>query len=207
MTKVTSDDYAWFEQRYGGWSEIGYCLTLISDMTANDLLNSLAAQPIGEITGVADLADPSMDAWDTYGGGELVVGAATLPSGWTLMVEDNGFVGVTNSVMERVATGRQIVAHYRNVNAVDRFTWWRDGVVQLSFEPLFASDRDGESPDVLLETMREVGFQVDDSDTDVADVKHTEAAFALAERITGVVLTPDVLDNATFALGRVRLSG
>ena len=42
-----------------------------------------------------------------------------------------------------LSCGRAVVSHFRNVNAVDHFTWYGDGTLRLHFEPLFAHHRDG----------------------------------------------------------------
>src|SRR5262249_20118784 len=70
----------------------------------------------------------------------------------------------------------------------------------LDFEPLFPADRRGSDPDGLAEVMRQVGFDLR-ADEDRSYELHTEAAFALADHLTGVRLTPEFLDSATFLCG------
>ncbi|NMO03840.1 hypothetical protein HH308_21745 [Gordonia sp. TBRC 11910] len=203
MSGVTSADFGWFAESFPGLDECGYCLTLVSNVDADGLLSALGAHRIGDVTGVGELNEPSYTAWDEYGGDELVVGVATLDDGWAMMLEENGYLGITGTLMQPVSVGREIVAHYRNVDALDHFVWWRDGIDELSFEPLFATSRSGAQPDGLLDVMRDVGFRVDDPDTAVTEFDHTAAAFALAERITGVTITADLLNSAHLELGRV----
>ncbi|WP_405795321.1 DUF6461 domain-containing protein [Streptomyces sp. NBC_01506] len=65
-------------------------------------------------------------------------------------------------------------------------------------------DRHGKDPDGLVPVMREVGFDLsEDEDRDFR--LHTEAAFALAERVTGVRITPELLDTSAFVGALVRL--
>jgi hypothetical protein len=106
--------------------------------------------------------------------------------------------------MAPVSRGRSAVSHFRNVNAVDHFYWFQDGRTRLHFEPLFAHQRDGSDPDGLLTEMKESGFDLrEDDDRDFTG--HTEAAFALAHRITGVRLTPELFASLEFTCGMVTL--
>jgi hypothetical protein len=168
---TTAADYGWLKERYQSLLE-AYCLTLVEDMTPERLLRELGAEPDGQVTGVADLAEPSYDAWD-----------AMLP----------------------VHPGRTVVSHFRNVNAVDHFSWWQDGDLRLHFEPLFPTQRDGSHPDELLKEMEQAGFDLSEGD-DRDFRRHTEAAFALAERITGVRLTPELFEELEFTCGLVPLA-
>ncbi len=155
------------------------------------------------MTGVAELAEPSYDAWDEYEDEKLLVGVAAVGD-WTLMVEYNGYVGNRSELMDPVCRGRTVVSHFRNVNAVDGFSWSQDGVIRLGFEPLFPAQRHGSDPDACLTEMREAGFNLrSDEERDFAG--HTEAAFALAERITGVRLTPELFEELEITCGLVTL--
>ncbi|MEU8969921.1 DUF6461 domain-containing protein [Streptomyces monashensis] len=199
---TTAADYGWLKERYQGLLE-AYCLTLVEDMTPERLLRELGAEPDGQVTGVAGLAEPSYDAWDEYEDEKLLVGVAAVGD-WTLMVEYNGFVG-GRDVMLPVHPGRTVVSHFRNVNAVDHFSWWQDGDLRLHFEPLFPTQRDGSHPDELLKEMEQAGFDLNEGD-DRDFRRHTEAAFALAERVTGVRLTPELFEELEFTCGLVTLA-
>jgi Family of unknown function (DUF6461) len=81
----------------------------------------------------------------------------------------------------------------------NRFYWIEDGDVRLYFEPLDPAYREGSTPDALAEVMREVGFDLSE---DGENVEHPmEAAFALAEHLTGVRVTPEILEEATWLCG------
>lgn len=103
---------------------------------------------------------------------------------------------MTHSLIERVSLGTRLVAHFRNINAVDHFFLVDDGDVRLTFEPLFAGHRFGSDPEGHIELMRAVGFHVAAGDEEYEG--HTEATFALAEEMTNVRLTPDLLNTAKF---------
>jgi Family of unknown function (DUF6461) len=190
-----ADDYSWFEQQYPDLME-AYCLTLVRGLTPEETLNRFGAGLDRTfVTGVNSLFEPSYQACDRYGGDRLLLGVADL-GGWSLAVEPNGYLGVTEGLVERVSLGTRLVSHFRNVNAVDYFYLVDDGDVKLTFEPLFAHHRSGSDPESYVGLMRAVGFHVDEGDEEYEG--HTEATFALAEELTGVRLTPDVLDNAVF---------
>jgi hypothetical protein len=195
---TTAADYAWLDERYKHLTEM-YCVTLVRGLTPEALLTELKAEPEPGLVGVDALDGPCFDAWDEHGGDRLFVGV-TAVGDWSLMVEFNGFLGVTPKAMLPVSRGRGVVSHFRNINAVDHFYWFEDGDTRLHFEPLFPYHRDGSHADELLTEMRESGFDLRDTrDRDYA--AHTKAAFALAHRLTGIRLTPELFESAEFTCG------
>jgi uncharacterized protein DUF6461 len=192
---TTAADYEWLEEQYEDLME-AYCVTLVEGLTPEGLLQALGAEPGERITGVDGLGQASLDAYDDD---QMLVAAVSL-GGWSLMVEYNGYLGVTDKVMLPISRGRTVVSHFCNVNGVDSFCWYRDGDVRLYFEPLFAYYRDGSHPDELLTEMRESGFDLSEEDDNDYD-GHTEAAFALAHRITGIRITPELFASAEFMCG------
>ncbi|MET7483718.1 DUF6461 domain-containing protein [Streptomyces sp. NPDC005538] len=203
MTRMTTaDDYTWLEEQYASLME-AYCVTLVRGITPEELLKELGAEPGLRVKGVADLYAPTYEAWTEHNGDPLFVGAAAVGT-WSLMVEHNGYVGITAETMLPVSRGRTVVSHFRNINAVDHFYWFEDGHIRLHFEPLFAYERDGSHEDELLTEMRESGFDLS-ADDDRDYQRHTEAAFALAHRLTGVRLTPELFASLEFTGGLVPL--
>ena len=190
-----ADDYTWFDERFPDLAE-AYCITLVSGIPPEEVLRRFGATEETRTAGVAELTATAYDAWDRYDGGRLFL-AATAVGDWTLVVEPNGFLGITEAAVVPLSRGRRVVSHFRNVNAVDHFYWIEDGTVRLTFEPLFAHRRDGSDPDALVDVMEQVGFDVRSGDGE----RHTEAAFALAEHLTGVRLTPELLGSAPFVCG------
>ncbi|MDO0916281.1 DUF6461 domain-containing protein [Streptomyces sp. DT2A-34] len=196
--KTTAADYAWLDEQYGHLME-AYCVTLVGGLSPEALLRELKAEPEPGLTGVDALNEPCFDAWDHWEGDSLFVGV-TAVGDWSLMVEFNGFLGITTEVALPLSRGRRVVSHFRNVNAVDHFYWFEDGDTRLHFEPLFPFARDGSHADELLTEMRESGFDLRESRE--RDYRmHTEAAFALADRLTGIRLTPELFASARFTCG------
>jgi hypothetical protein len=200
-TSATASDYDWFGDRLPGLAE-AYCLILARDLAPEEFLARIGARPVPDRTGVDALFEPSMNLWAEHGDDAgLFIGVTTVAGdggNWALGVEINGFLGVTEQIIVPLSEGTRLVSHFRNVNAADRFCWVEDGDVRLEFEPLFATNRHGSTPDALLSIMQEVGFDLrEDSDAE----HHTEAAFALAERVTGVRITAELLENAVYTCG------
>ncbi|MGW2487278.1 DUF6461 domain-containing protein [Streptomyces sp. NPDC001606] len=201
MTEITTAaDYRWLREEHAPLLE-AYCVTLVKGLAPEQLLKELKAEKEGSVTGVAELEEPCYDAWDEHDGLSVLVGVAALGD-WTLMVEYNGFLGTLADVMLPVSRGRTAVSHFRNINAVDHFYWFEDGEIRLQFEPLFPTQRHGTHPDELVTQMRESGFDLREHGERDIDL-HTEAAFALAERITGVRLTRELFASLEFTTALV----
>jgi hypothetical protein len=104
-----------------------------------------------------------------------------------------------------------------NVNAHGRFRWVRDGELRVEFDPIFPNvRRAGSTPDDLVDEMAAVGFDVAPShagaaetDSRFADLSEpwvgpVAGSFALAERLTRVAVSRELLDEATFFCGEPR---
>ncbi|MER5605532.1 DUF6461 domain-containing protein [Micromonospora tulbaghiae] len=200
---ATASGYAWLTDRFPGLME-AYCLTLVEGLTPGKLLDRLGARQESRVRGTAELLEPAYDAWEDHDGERAFVGV-TAVGDWALAVEPNGYLGTLDEVIVPLSRGTRLVSHFRNVNAVDHFFWLDDGVLRLHFEPLFPAHRDGSDPDGLVQVMRQVGFDLSDDDADYT--VHTEAAFALAEHLTGVRLTPEFLESATYLCGTAPVPG
>jgi hypothetical protein len=201
---ATAADYTWFDEHFP-WLAEAYCIMLVRGIAPRELLRRIGATEQPPVTGVEGLEGPAYGAWDEHEGDLLLVGA-TAVGDWTLTVEPNGHLGVTDQLIRPLSRGTRLVSHFRNINAVDHFYWVEDGDLRLHFEPLFAHARDGSDPDGLTDVMRQVGFDLGD-DQDRDRELHTEAAFALTEHLTGVRLTPSLLESAGFLCGLTPVPG
>lgn len=204
----TATDYRWI----GEYQELleGYCAVLVRGLTVQRFLHGMQAEPLGDLSGYEALYRRAMDVAAEYrrdrpGGRRYLIGATTVPGDqgdWILGLEIHGALGVSDSLVAPLARGTRLVSHFRNVNAVDRFCWYEDGELRTTFEPLFPTQRSGAAPDELVEVMEEVGFDLRSGDERDFSM-HTQATFALAERLTGVRLTAELLDKTTFTAGIV----
>ncbi|MDJ0345055.1 DUF6461 domain-containing protein [Streptomyces sp. H10-C2] len=201
---ATAADFTWLDERFPGLAE-AYCITLVRGLTPGEFMARLRATGEIHLKGAEALVEPAYDAWDEHDGTGLFIGAVAVGD-WVLAVEPNGYLGTLDQLIGPLSQGTRLVSHFRNVNAVDHFHWCEDGDLRLHFEPLFPFSRDGRDPDGLEPVMRQVGFDLstgDDRDYQL----NTEAAFALAEHLTEVRLTPELLESAEFLCGTAPLPG
>ncbi|MHC5905827.1 DUF6461 domain-containing protein [Streptomyces sp. S6] len=192
---TTAADYAWFDDRFEDLA-VAYCFTLVHGLSPAGLLHRLGGREEPPLTGVEEFVEASY----SLGCDEQFV-AMTAVGPWTLMIEVNGFLGVDEERVRAASAGVRWVSHFRNVNHVGKFLWAEDSELRLAFEPMAPDWRHGTTPDELLDTMRDIGFRFMDDTLDVGDP--SSAAFALAEHLTGVAVTPELLEGTTFHCGSV----
>jgi hypothetical protein len=203
--KAVAADYAWIEAEEDEGLFSAYCLTLVRGVTPQEFMDRLGARIMFDALELGgEFTDLSFQYWgEPHHGNVQFIGATTVAGDggdWTLAVEVNGHLGVTPPVVVPVSAGTRLVSHrYNGGNAFGSFYWIEDRDVRLHFEPLFACDRDGSTPDALLEDMKQIGFDLAEDPEDIGPT--TTAAFALAERLTGVRVTAAMLDDAVFLCG------
>ncbi|MEO3783392.1 DUF6461 domain-containing protein [Actinocorallia sp. B10E7] len=199
MINVSAADYAWAEDE--DYNEIPqeYCLTLVQGLSPWEFLHRIGAEAGPAVTGIRALAERT---WPREDSG-MCIGVSEI-NGWALGVEINGFLGVREEINVPLSAGTRLVSHFRNVNAVSDFVWREDGDLRLGFDPLFAGTRYGSAPDALLEVMAAIGFTITDRDEDAEDFGAViDGAYALAEHLTGIRITPGFLTTATYQCGIV----
>ncbi|WP_219503798.1 DUF6461 domain-containing protein [Nonomuraea ceibae] len=215
MTAAAAD-YDWFYDQFPSLWE-AYCITLVENVAPEDAVTRLGARTedvvarfsdwtdnvpsgvsFGDLTGAAYSGPGPSGTWDGH-----FFGAASIGD-WCLIVEPNGFMGATPEVIKPLSAGTRLVSHFRNVNGVKDFCWVEDSEIRLMFEPPFAADRFGSDPDGAVAAMRRAGLDLEygvqsgkiSLPEDVA--VRTGAVFALAENLTGVRLTPQLLTESTY---------
>jgi Family of unknown function (DUF6461) len=201
---ATAADYAWVSQWIDGLSQ-AYCLTLARGLTPAQFLVRLGAQIAAPSRTGAELSQPSFEIWDRYHGEALFIGATTVRGAgadWVLGLEVNGYLGVTPAAIVPVSAGTRVVSHHQNVEAADNFYWIEDRDIRLYFQPGSPAWREGSTPDALVGVMRQAGFDLRvGAGGDAGGDVRTAAAFALAEYLTGVRLTPELLDDSSYLCG------
>jgi hypothetical protein len=201
---VTAANYAWVEQWLDGLSR-AYCVTLVRELTPEQFLERLGAQVEAPSLTGAELILPSFEVWDKYDGQALFIGATTVHGAnadWALGLEVNGFLGVTPAAIVPLSAGTTVVSHHLDVELADDFYWVQDRDIRLYFQPGSPAWREGSTPDALIDPMRQAGFDLrQDAGYDAEADVSTEAAFALAEQLTGVPLTPELLDESMYLCG------
>ncbi|WP_433828683.1 DUF6461 domain-containing protein [Actinoplanes sp. CA-015351] len=198
MVAVSADDYAWFTEQC---PEIaGTCrLTLVRGRTPTEVIEQLGGSTPARSIGVRRLTEQLESHPARF------VAAAAI-DGWTLIVEPD-----TEPDMR---AGRQLsretvlVAH-----SAESFLWARDGEILLQFDPADPAHRAGTDPNTLTPAMSRLGFDTGEApaaDTDENSsldgdagwgdaARHRERSLALAEQLTGVRITLEALEAATFS--------
>ncbi|MEU4571250.1 DUF6461 domain-containing protein [Nonomuraea sp. NPDC023979] len=194
---ATAADYAWFTYNrfvYDAYTDLrdAYCFTLVRGLTPEQVLARTGAErfpPVG-LKGLikaafSDLGRPRTGYSHFFG--------VTLVDDWAFVVEPNGFMGVMPGVAGRLSAGTRLVSHFRNVNGQEDFLWMEDGQERLALEPSFS---DIESYNAWEEEFSEIGRHVG------FDADHScESFFAMAEYLTGVKVTPELLEQSVYLCG------
>ncbi|WP_331725302.1 DUF6461 domain-containing protein [Streptomyces zaomyceticus] len=200
MTK-TGADYSWFEDDFPDIAE-AYCFTLVRGLSPAELMSRLEGRPEAPLQGIAAVADAAFAQYDLEERDRQLVAMTTVGT-WTLLIEPNGYLGVTEEQALPASAGTSWISHFTNINAVGTFLWAEDQVLRLCFDPMFPEDRWGTEPDELRDVMEGIGFHFDDDDPE-KDLS-APAAFALAEHLTGVAVTPALLQDTTFTCTTVKI--
>ncbi|MFJ3840692.1 DUF6461 domain-containing protein [Streptomyces sp. NPDC090054] len=203
MTK-TGADYAWFEKDFPDLAE-AYCFTLVRGLSPDDVRSRFEGRQEEPLRGMAAVVDAAFAQYDLTEGERQLV-AMTTVGAWTLLIEPNGYLGVTEDRALPASTGASWVSHFVNVNAVGTFLWAEDQVLRLCFDPMFPEDRWGTTPDELLDVIRQIGFHFEETFEEAPETDlSAPAAFALAEHLTGVAITPALLQDTTFTCATIRI--
>jgi hypothetical protein len=211
MTSVTAHDYAWIRSSlvFRHALETGYTLTLVRGVAPGDVLRVMEAEPQGICTGADALIerqDELLDATD-YWDESFIAGVFTVPGeggDWTLVLHfGDGGMGMRPRFLQALSAGGRAVVHSSNGGKpIHLFHWYEKGELRTTFE--WPTARDGSTPDALNSVMREVGFELSDDEGETSERVDTKAAvFALAERLTGVRVTEELLRDTEYQLGHV----
>ena len=202
MTPSTAD-YSWVQQWLDGVDH-AFCLTLARGLTPAQFLVRLGAQIEAQGRTGTELTLPSFEARRRSHGQAVLIGATTIhgaEADWALGREAFSSLGVNPAAIVPLSAGTRVVSHHL-VEAVDGFFWVEDGDIRLYFQPQSPAWREGSTPDALADEMRQAGFDLrEDAEYNEEEDVSTEAAFALAEHLTGVRLTQELLDESLYLCG------
>jgi hypothetical protein len=189
---ASADDYWWFALEPDLTK--GFCFTWVKGLTPQQVLDRLGGKELERVTWqqLVGSGDGESGPSDRY-----FIGVARV-EGWSLIVEDNGDLGVTESMVRPLSQGTTVVAHERGPNGHGRFLLVEDTTIALDFDPMAPATPAGSRAAELAPMLASAGFSVGD-DPD----RPMEAAFALAERLTGTEMTQDLLRTHTYVLTTV----
>ncbi|MGW4897256.1 DUF6461 domain-containing protein [Kitasatospora sp. NPDC004240] len=210
MTSATARDYDWIRSSpyFRHALEIGYTLTLVRGVAPDEVLRVMGAEPQGTCTGVEELLAAQDELWDgtDHSDASFLAGAFAVPGeggAWTLVLQfGEGGAGMRDGFLEVLSAGGRAVKHSSNGGKpIHLFHWYEDGRLRTTFEGSAA--RSGSTPDDLNPVLRELGLPLSCDDEPDPGVDTKAAAFALAERMTGVRVTEELLSAAEYRLGHV----
>lgn len=195
----TAADYMWFESEFPDLAD-AYCIALIRAVAPDEVLRRLGGSPQTTTRGIEAAYDSAYQATERHEGFLALTGVGE----WTLSVEPNGFICSKDAAAATLSQGTTLVSHYLNVNCVSRFLWIESNDIKVSFELQSPGTSSGAEADHVADLMADAGFvTTDDAEQDAYTI--TPASFALAEILTGVRVTPDLLRSSVFSCGTVKI--
>lgn len=209
MPAPTAADYGWIRHSsplfaYG--MEIGYTMTLVRGPAPAELIARVAAEPLGTCHGSAELIRKNNEFLDDCGDWpeSFLVGVCAVRDEngepWSLAVDFGGDLGSRPSLMEPLSAGTRAVTHSSNGGKpMDFFHWYENGELRTTFE--HPATRDGTTPAALNDVLADLGLDPHGDGDPGVDRK--AAVLALAERLTDVRVTEELLQDAEFELAEL----
>jgi uncharacterized protein DUF6461 len=173
----TGADYAWAEGRDA------FCVSLVEATSPEAVLRKMMVD--GSATGFVSVAEARAWASRQIGQDDGSVIEAGIVGGWVVTVEANGYQATLPAAVHRISVGSRAVVVFRNVHGHTSFLYAVDGIVVRSFDPLLYDDPTPWDGPPLPE----------ESGLDFGSGHAMASAFACAERLTGIRLTPELLDD------------
>ncbi|MGX6605459.1 DUF6461 domain-containing protein [Micromonosporaceae bacterium Da 78-11] len=190
-------DYGWFagEPDFGS----GFCFSWVHGLGPKDVLERVDGTELERVTWEQLVG--SGDG-QVAGADRSFFGAARVDD-WVLIVEDGGGLGVADTFVRPLSVGTRVVSHYLGDDGRGQFLVLADQRVELDFDPGDPRSRTGSLVAELSPVLRAVGFDPApgaELGGQGSGGRSVAAAFALAERITGVAMTRALLHTKTYLL-------
>ncbi|GAB2466792.1 hypothetical protein GCM10027187_38770 [Streptosporangium sandarakinum] len=185
---ATPDDYAWLTEAADNW-----CFTYVRGLTPEQVVIRRGGRP-EDFTPMTydELGDA---AFSGSSGPGAFIGVTTIGD-WAFVIEPD-WNGIAEGVIMPLSAGTRLVSHYlMTIKALDYFYWIEDGELRFCF--VAQEGYMEEVPDELVETMG----RIDSVHSSFSNL-HDGPAFLLAERLTGITLTPQLLEESTYLCGVV----
>lgn len=207
MTGATAADYGWIHSPslFAFARDVGYAMTLVRGVTPDEVLTRAGARARRVCAGGDELTGAYWDFLDEngYDLDDFLVGAFTVPGeggDWALVLELGGESATSPRLLSELSAGTRAVSHSDNGGKpLHFFHWYEDGRLRTSFDgPAY---RTGSTPDELNAELVDLGLNPFGDRDPATDEK--AAILALTERLTGVRLTPDLLEAAEYQVGEV----
>ncbi|WP_283135025.1 DUF6461 domain-containing protein [Rhizohabitans arisaemae] len=183
-----SDDYAWFAD--SSLAE-AYSFIFVRGLTPEQLVARMGGR-------AADFSrttlNESIDAGSYYNYKTQFV-AVTSVGDWAFVAQHNSWLGADDKFTVPLSAGTRLVSLYRlDIKGLEDFRWVEDGEIRFGF---WAQEGYSEKvPDELVETMKQI-----DHDYGKNHDLYQGPGLVLIERLTGIKLTPQILEGSTYLSG------
>ncbi|MFI1397933.1 DUF6461 domain-containing protein [Streptomyces sp. NPDC020681] len=195
-SSVTAEDFAWLKEvDYLG---LTYGMTLVQGITPAEALRRLGAETVRTVTGLGGVGEACYEAYDRQ---QMAYGVRSVDD-WVLIFEPAGTLANDGRLIS-LSEGTTVVSQLKYMNGSFFFSWWENSKERVEIHVDATTEESG-LPDDVIEAMRAVGIPLteeeedavfDGFDWDSSDDYYTRASFALAERITGLSLSLDIIEG------------
>ncbi|WP_431933671.1 DUF6461 domain-containing protein [Nonomuraea jabiensis] len=184
-----SDGYAWFADF--GLAE-AYSFIFVRGLTPEQLVARMGGRP-EDFSRMA--LDESIDVGARYGY-ETEFVAVTTVGDWAFVAQPNSWLGADDEFVVPLSEGTRLVSLYRlDIKGLEEFRWVEDGETRFAF---WAQEGYSEEvPDELVETMKQIDHDYGKHKWDL----YRGPGLVLIERLTGIKLTPQILEESAFLSG------
>ncbi|WP_250000586.1 DUF6461 domain-containing protein [Actinoplanes sp. M2I2] len=181
-------DYAWFREVTD--LSKGFCFVWVRRVRPAQVLDRMGAKELERIGW-----QQMVGAGDGQRGfpDKCYFGVTRLNDDWALVVEDNGELGTEDGQFRALSAGTTLICLYRADDGSGRFLLMEDRGVTLQFDPV-----SGERPSGRRAAELETTVKATRAGAPAQPDDRMAAAFALAERLTGVPLTQADLRKHTY---------
>jgi hypothetical protein len=169
----------------------GFCFTLVNGLTPAQVIERLNGTELERIDWAQMVA---------AGDGERAradrcfIGVARIDD-WSLIVEDNGSLGVTQRLVRPLSEEGLVMAYRGDAEGAGRLLVLRDGDLELDFDSRRPEKWGGSRPGAYMPAMRSAGLA-----GGTAVTHPTGPALAFLAGQTGVALTRELLAERTYLL-------
>ncbi len=186
-------DYAWFTD--SGLAE-AYSFIFVRGLTPEELVARMGgrAEDFSWTT-----LDDAMGVGFHYGSETEFVAVAAIDD-WAFVAQSNSWLGADDTFIVPLSAGTRLVSLYRlDIKGLEEFRWVEDGDIRFAF---WAQEGYSEVPDELVETMKQIDH---DYGKDTYEL-YRGPGLVLIERLTGIKLSPQVLEGSTYLSGVISRS-
>ncbi|PZG21219.1 DUF6461 domain-containing protein [Nonomuraea aridisoli] len=181
-------DYAWFAD--SGLAE-AYSFIFVRGLTPEQLVTRMGGR-------AEDFSWMTLDESIGVGGRydyktEFV--AVTAVGEWAFVAQYNSWLGADDEFIVPLSAGTRLVSLYHlDIKGLEEFRWVEDREIRFAF---WAQDGFSEIPDELVETIEQLDRDSGEHKWDL----HRGPGLVLIEHLTGIKLTPQILDESTYLSG------